>query len=203
MIPPNTLNVFPIRFSIVLPFHGYVNQEETSKKIGHDILEKGNSYFLSGDLLVKDEYGYVYFYDRIGDTFRWRGENVSTAEVEATMSKILGLRDVVVYGVRVPGTEGKAGMAAVVDSESNIDLSRLVQGLNEQLPHYAHPRFLRIVDSVATTGTFKFQKNKLREEGFDVRKIQDKLLYYDVKEGQYLSLHEDTFGKINQGRIRI
>ena len=65
-----TLLTFPNSFSIVLPFHGYVNQEETSKKIGDDILEKGNSYFLSGDLLVKDEYGYVYFYDRIGDTFR-------------------------------------------------------------------------------------------------------------------------------------
>ena len=145
----------------------------------------------------------MYFYDRIGDTFRWRGENVSTAEVEATMSKILGLCDVVVYGVQVPGTEGRAGMAAVVDSESNIDLSRLIQGLNEQLPHYAHPRFLRIVESVAITGTFKFQKNKLREEGFDVRKIQDKLLYYDMKEGEYLSLHEDTFAKINQGKIRM
>ena len=128
-----------------------------------------------------------------------RGEN----EVEATMSKILGLRDVVVYGVQVPGTEGRAGMATIVDSESDIDLSRLVQGLNEQLPHYAHPRFLRIVDSVAITGTFKFQKNKLREEGFDVRKIQDKLLYYDVKDGQYLSLHEDTFAKINHGKIRM
>ena len=119
------------------------------------------------------------------------------------MSKILGLRDVVVYGVQVPGTEGRAGMATIVDSESDIDLSRLVQGLNEQLPHYAHPRFLRIVESVAITGTFKFQKNKLREEGFDVRKIQDKLLYYDVKEGQYLSLHEDTFAKINHGKIRM
>lgn len=174
------------------------------KKIGHDIFEKGDSYFLTGDLLVKDEYGYVYFVDRIGDTFRWRGENVSTAEVEAIMSKILGLRDVVVYGVSVPGTEGRAGMAAVVDPDNTgIDLSALVQGLNEQLPHYAHPIFLRIVDSVAVTGTFKLQKNKLRQEGFDVGEIQDKLLYFDAKAGQYLVLDGDKYAKIACGEIRM
>ena len=185
------------------PLREYANTNEMSKKVFCDIFHKGDAYFFFGDLLVRDEYGYVYFHDRTGDTFRWRGENVSATELETTMSKILGLRDVVVYGVQVPGTEGRAGMATIVDSESDIDLSGLVQGLNEQLPHYAHPRFLRIVDSVAITGTFKFQKNKLREEGFDVRKIQDKLLYYDVKEGQYLSLHEDTFAKINHGKIRM
>ena len=119
------------------------------------------------------------------------------------MSKILGLRDVVVYGVQVPGTEGRAGMATIVDSESDIDLSRLIQGLNEQLPRYAHPRFLRIVDSVSVTGTFKLQKNKLKEEGFDVGKVQDKLLYYDLKEGQYRVLDEEKYAQINQGIIRM
>ena len=146
-----------------------MNRKETSKKIGHDIFKKGDLYFLTGDLLIKDEYGYVYFHDRIGDTFRWRGENVSTAEVEATMSNILGLRDVVVYGVRVPGTEGRAGMAAIADPDNNgIDIRALVQGLKELLPSYAHPIFLRIVGSVSVTGTFKLQKTKLREEGFDL-----------------------------------
>jgi len=186
------------------PVSEYVSQEETSKKIVQDIFKKGDSYFLTGDLLVTDEFGYVYFVDRIGDTFRWHGENVSTAEVEAIMSKILGLRDVVVYGVRVPGTEGRAGMAAVVDPDnSGIDLNVLVQGLREQLPHYAHPIFLRIVDSVAVTGTFKLQKNKLKEEGFDVIVIKDKLFYYDVKAGQYLVLDEDKYAKINCGDIRM
>ena len=185
------------------PLRKYANTNDISKKVLHDVFRRGDSYFFFGDLLVQDEYGYVYFHDRIGDTFRWRGENVSTAEVEATMSKILGLRDVVVYGVQVPGTEGRAGMAVVVDSERGIDLSRLVQGLNEQLPHYAHPRFLRIVDSVSVTGTFKLQKVKLKQEGFDVGVIKDKLLYYDVKEGQYLALDEETCSKINNGEIRM
>ncbi|KAJ7372273.1 hypothetical protein OS493_019717 [Desmophyllum pertusum] len=186
-------------------FKGYVDQQETSKKIGHDIFKKGDSYFLTGDLLIKDEYGYVYFHDRIGDTFRWRGENVSTAEVEATMSKILGLRDVVVYGVRVPGTEGQAGMAAIADPDNNgIDLSALVQGLKELLPSYAHPIFLRIVGSVSVTGTFKLQKTKLREEGFDLGAVlKDKLLYYDAKVGQYLTLDEDKYARIICGEIRM
>ena len=186
------------------PFSGYVNQEETSKKIGRDIFKKGDSYFLSGDLLVTDEYGYIYFHDRIGDTFRWHGENVSTAEVEAIMSNILGLRDVVVYGVRVPSTEGRAGMAAIVDQDhTGIDLGTLVQGLNEQLPRYAHPIFLRIVDSVDVTGTFKLQKTKLRQEGFDVGAIQDKLLYYDAEVGHYLTLDENKHAKIICGEIRV
>jgi len=190
--------------SLNYKFSGYLNPRETSKKIGHDIFKKGDSYFLSGDLFFTDEYGYVYFHDRIGDTFRWHGENVSTAEVEAIMSKILGLHDVVVYGVRVPGTEGRAGMAAVVDPDNTgIDLGALVQGLREQLPHYAHPIFLRIVDSVAVTGTFKLQKNKFKEEGFDVSVIKDKLFYYDAKAGQYLVLDDDKYAKISCGDIRM
>ncbi|KAL9988545.1 hypothetical protein ACROYT_G003002 [Oculina patagonica] len=185
-------------------FSGYVNEQETSKKIGRDIFKKGDSYFLTGDLLIKDEYGYLYFHDRIGDTFRWHGENVSTAEVEATMSKILGLLDVVVYGVKVPGTEGRAGMAAIADPDNNgINLTALVQGLKKLLPSYAHPIFLRIVNSVSVTGTFRFQKSKLRQEGFDLGVVKDKLLYYDARVGQYLDLDEDKYAKIIGGEIRM
>lgn len=190
--------------SVDCVFDGYVNKVETSKKIVRDIFKKGDSYFLTGDLFIKDEYGYVYFRDRIGDTFRWHGENVSTAEVEATMSKILGLRDVVVYGVKVPGTEGRAGMAAIVDvDKKGIDLTQLVQGLKKLLPNYAHPMFLRIVDSVSVTGTFKLQKTKLRQEGFDLGTVKDKLLYYDAKVRQYLDLDEDTYAKIICSEIRM
>ena len=192
------------RLPSVENFSGYVNEQETSKKIGRDIFKKGDSYFLTGDLLVKDEYGYLYFHDRIGDTFRWRGENVSTAEVEATMSKILGLRDVVVYGVKVPGTEGRAGMAAIADPDNKgIDLAVLVQGLKKLLPSYAQPIFLRIVNSVSVTGTFKFQKSKLRQEGFDLGAVEDKLLYYDARVEQYLDLDEDGYSRIICGEIRM
>ena len=176
---------------------------ETSKKIGHDIFKKGDSAFLSGDLVVKDEYGYIYFHDRTGDTFRWRGENVSTAEVESVMSKVLGLRDVVVYGVMVPGTEGRAGMAAIVDPANTVDVASLAQNLKTLLPSYACPIFLRIVHGVDLTGTYKLQKCKLKMEGFDLGVIEDELLYLDPKERTYLTLNNTKYEQIIRGEIRM
>lgn len=184
-------------------FDGYLNPLETKKKIAHDVFKKGDSAFLSGDLVVKDEYGYIYFHDRTGDTFRWRGENVSTAEVESIMSKVLGLRDVVVYGVVVPGTEGRAGMAAIVDPDYTADLVALAGSLKKLLPSYACPMFLRIVHRVDLTGTFKLQKSKLRNEGFDIGVIEDQLFYFDSKEKMYLALDENKYEQIIRGEIRM
>lgn len=99
-----------------------------------------------------DEYGYFFFKDRTGDTFRWKGENVSTAEVEAVISNIVGLKDAVVYGVEVPGSEGKAGMAAIADPDGNLDLTVLADGLTKQLPAYARPLFVRILKEISMTG---------------------------------------------------
>ena len=184
-------------------FDGYLNPVETLKKIGHDVLRKGDTTFLSGDLVVRDEYGYIYFHDRTGDTFRWHGENVSTTEVESVISKALGLRDVVVYGVTVPGTEGRAGMAAVVDAESKISFETLAQSLKQLLPSYAIPVFLRIVHKVEVTGTFKLQKSTLKKEGFDIRIIEDKLFYFDPKAIMYFALDESKYEKIIRGEIRM
>jgi len=184
-------------------FDGYLNPMETTKKIAHDVFRKGDSAFLSGDLVMKDELGYIYFHDRTGDTFRWRGENVSTTEVESVMSKVLGLRDVVVYGVMVPGTEGRAGMAAIVDPDNKVNVEALVHSLKELLPSYAIPMFLRIVHNVDLTGTFKLQKNKLRKEGFDIGVIEDKLFYFDSKEKMYLALDEIKYEQIIRGEIRM
>lgn len=184
-------------------FDGYLNPVETSKKIAHDIFRKGDTAFLSGDLVVRDEYGYIYFHDRTGDTFRWRGENVSTTEVESVMSKVLSLRDVVVYGVTVPGTEGRAGMAAVVDPDNKISFETLVQSLKQLLPSYAIPMFLRIVHKVELTGTFKLQKSRLRKEGFDIGIIEDQLFYFDPKAKMYFALDESKYEKIIRGEIRM
>lgn len=184
-------------------FDGYLNPVETLKKIGHDVLRKGDTTFLSGDLVVRDEYGYIYFHDRTGDTFRWHGENVSTTEVESVISKALGLRDVVVYGVTVPGTEGRAGMAAVVDPESKISFETLAQSLKQLLPSYAIPVFLRIVHKVEVTGTFKLQKSTLKKEGFDIGIIEDKLFYFDPKAIMYFALDESKYEKIIRGEIRM
>lgn len=186
-----------------LRFDGYLNPVETNKKIANDVFRKGDSAFLSGDLVFRDELGYIYFHDRTGDTFRWRGENVSTAEVESVMSKVLGLRDVVAYGVMVPGTEGRAGMAAIVDPEYKVDLVELAGSLKKLLPSYACPMFLRIVHGVDLTGTFKLQKTKLRNEGFDIGVVEDQLFYFDGKEKTYLALDEIKYEQIIRGEIRM
>lgn len=159
--------------------------------------------FLSGDLLVKDECGNMFFQDRTGDTFRWRGENVSTTEVESVVSKVVGLKDVVVYGVEIPGTEGKAGMAAIVDPDNVVDLNAMAVDLKRLLPSYARPLFLRILHNVDLTGTYKLQKVKLRKEGFDVSQVDDQLYYQDSKLGQYVPIDERICEQIRSGEIRL
>merc|ERR1712150_295919 len=118
---------------------------------------------------VMDELGWLYFKDRAGDTFRWKGENVSTMEVEATISQVIGLRDCVVYGVEVPGAEGRAGMA-------------------DKLPSYARPIFLRFVDEIDLTATFKLKKRDLQRDGFNPETVKDKLYMMDNKSKTYLPL---------------
>ncbi|XP_011846547.1 PREDICTED: long-chain fatty acid transport protein 1 [Mandrillus leucophaeus] len=132
-------------------FDGYVSESATSKKIAHSVFSKGDSAYLSGDVLVMDELGYMYFRDRSGDTFRWRGENVSTTEVEGVLSRLLGQTDVAVYGVAVPGVEGKAGMAAIADPHSLLDPNAMYQELQKVLAPYARPIFLRLLPQVDTT----------------------------------------------------
>ncbi|XP_060697510.1 long-chain fatty acid transport protein 4 [Hemiscyllium ocellatum] len=184
-------------------FDGYVNETATTKKIAQDVFKKGDAAYLSGDVLVMDEYGYMYFRDRTGDTFRWKGENVSTTEVEGTLSRILGMTDVVVYGVEVPGAEGKAGMAAIADPNNRIDLETFYTDLEVALPQYARPIFLRLLPAVSKTGTFKFQKTDMRKEGFDPRNIKDKLYLLDQKQRTYIQLDEELFRSIQSGKRKL
>ena len=139
----------------VRDYHGYADNTSSDKKIMRDVWRKGDMFFRSGDVFVMDEFGWLYFKDRAGDTFRWKGENVSTAEVEAMISQVIGLRDCVVYGVEIPGTEGRAGMAAIPDPERLVDLTKLYAGLCDKLPSYARPIFLRFVQEIDVTGERK------------------------------------------------
>jgi solute carrier family 27 fatty acid transporter 1/4 len=109
-------------------------------------------FAIAGDVLIMDECGYFYFKDRTGDTFRWKGENCSTAEVEAVVSNVCGLKDAVVYGVEIPGTDGRAGMAAILDPEGSLDFTSLASGVTKSLPSYARPLFVRIVKQLDMTG---------------------------------------------------
>ncbi|GBP23085.1 Long-chain fatty acid transport protein 1 [Eumeta japonica] len=183
---------------------GYVDKTASEKKVVHDVFEHGDSAFISGsDILVSDELGYLYFKDRTGDTFRWRGENVSTTEVEAAVSRVANNRDAVVYGVMIPNTEGRAGMCGIVDKDGTLDLEKLAKDLANDLPPYARPIFLRVMSSMEMTGTFKMKKNDLQKEGYNPNIIKDKLYYLDAKTGKYFSLGSEEYDKINNGHIRL
>lgn len=184
-------------------FDGYANREATNRKIAHNVFTKGDSAYLSGDILVMDELGYIYFRDRGGDTFRWRGENVSTSEVEGTLSCMLGQLDVAVYGVPVPGVEGKAGMAAIAKGAEPFDCDAFLEAVQKALPPYARPVFLRLSPQVDTTGTFKIQKTRLQREGFDPRHSADRIYFLNPRAGRYEAVTEELYADITEGRGRL
>ncbi|KAG8037866.1 hypothetical protein G9C98_006077 [Cotesia typhae] len=183
-------------------FSGYADKKESEKKILYDVFKKGDRVFNSGDILVMDELGYFYFKDRRGDTYRWKGENVATAEVEAVISNILSLKDAVVYGVQIPGNEGKAGMAAIYDPENSLNLKELAEGLKKGLPSYARPLFIRVLSQLPLTGTFKLQKRDLQREGYDVTKIKDPVYFLD-KTGSYVPFTEQFYQQLLAEKLRV
>lgn len=185
-----------VRNDPVRDFHGYADKKATQKKIVQDVLKKGDLAFKSGDILIMDELGYLYFKDRTGDTFRWRGENISSTEVEGIVSKLAGHKDAVVYGVKVPGVEGRAGMAAIVDQKGELNMKEFAEGLKRSLPSYACPLFLRILKEIDVTGTFKLKKTVLQKEGFNPSTIKGKLYYFDGKCGEYVDLTPELYNKI-------
>ena len=146
-------------------FDGYTDLDASSRKVLADVLVAGDLWFRSGDLMRRDAAGFYYFVDRMGDTYRWKGENVSTTEVAAAVRTCLGVADAVVYGVRMPGHEGRAGMVAVVPGEG-FDVHRLAADLAALLPSYARPVFFRICRSLDMTGTFKIAAARLAREGY-------------------------------------
>ncbi|XP_051988086.1 long-chain fatty acid transport protein 1-like [Xyrauchen texanus] len=184
-------------------FDGYASQDATRKKIAHNVFKKNDSAYLSGDVLVMDELGYMYFRDRSGDTFRWKGENVSTTEVEGTLSNMLGQTDVAVFGVAVPGTEGKAGMAAIADSTGSFNFESFLREVQQALPPYARPVFLRISPYVDTTGTFKIQKTRLQREGYDPRLTTDQIYVLNSRAGRYELVDEQMFNAFEEGRMSL
>lgn len=183
-------------------FDGYARKEETEKKILRDVFEKGDQWFRTGDLLKQDKLGYFYFVDRIGDTFRWKGENVSTAEVSEAISVFPGVKEANVYGVQVPGTDGRAGMASVVVN-STLDLVKFRQHIDKELPEYARPLFIRLSPEMEVTGTFKHRKVELVREGFDVKQVGDPIYFNSPAEKKFVPLDETLYNKICSGEFRL
>jgi fatty-acyl-CoA synthase len=183
-------------------FEGYATEVETNKKILHDVFEKGDVWFRTGDLMRKDENGYFYFVDRIGDTFRWKGENVSTTEVEEAIGQDESVLETNVYGVQVPGRDGRAGMAAIV-AKPNLDLGALREHLVERLPDYARPVFLRIRHDIEITATFKQKKLDLVKQGFDPGIISDPIYFNDPASKAFVRVDAALYDRIRAGQVRL
>ena len=183
-------------------FEGYTDREASRQKVLSNVFVNGDAWFRTGDLMRRDESGYFYFIDRVGDTFRWRGENVSTTEVAETLLACTGIVEAIVYGVIVPGTEGRAGMAAIVVSQ-DFDLTAFRQHLTERLPEYGRPLFLRIRRELETTATFKPKKQDLCREGFDPTGIADAVYVYDRRREAFVKLDAVVYERIGTGTLRL
>ncbi|HEY4855404.1 MAG TPA: long-chain-acyl-CoA synthetase [Xanthobacteraceae bacterium] len=183
-------------------FEGYASQSETEHKILHDVFEKGDVWFRTGDLMRKDKRGYFYFVDRLGDTFRWKGENVSTTEVELVLDQFDGILEANVYGVAIEGRDGRAGMAAVA-AKDNLDLVALHGHLARRLPDYARPVFLRIRRDIDVTSTFKQKKLLLVQEGFDPACSGDPIYFNDPRRQAFVRMDGELYRDINAGKTRI
>ena len=183
-------------------FEGYTGSEDTEKKILRDVFEKGDAWFRTGDLMRRDQHGYFYFVDRIGDTFRWKGENVATSEVAEALSLFPGIQEANVYGVVVPGGEGKAGMAALV-AAPGFDIEALAAHLEENLPPYARPVFLRFQQQIEATSTFKQRKVELQKQGFNPALVADPIAVRDAETGRYTTLTPERYDDICSGKTKL
>ncbi|NJK32560.1 MAG: AMP-binding protein [Deltaproteobacteria bacterium] len=184
-------------------FTGYTDPQASAGKVLCDVFEKGDRWFDTGDLLKRDWKWHLHFVDRLGDTFRWKGENVSTQEVAEVLNRGPGVRESAVYGVAVPGNEGRTGMAAIVVDSQAWDPGRFHSHVQASLPAYAQPRFVRVVESLTTTGTFKHKKNELKEQGWDPAVIGDPLWLRDERGGRYVELTAERRAMVLEGKWQI
>lgn len=189
------------------PFDGYTDAEKNKSVVMKDVFKHGDSFFNTGDLVRDIGFRHAQFVDRLGDTFRWKGENVSTTEVENMVSEYEKIAEAVVYGVEIPDTNGRAGMAAITLTDAaelnEEDCSAMVNLFKKSLPAYAVPVFLRIQKQVETTGTFKYQKNKLKEQAFDPKQTDERLLVLLPNATAYCDLTPEIYANIQAYKYRF
>lgn len=204
-VPKGEVGLLVCKITNLTPFNGYAGgKTQTEKKKLRDVFKKGDVYFNSGDLLMIDHENFIYFHDRVGDTFRWKGENVATTEVADVVGMVDFVQEVNVYGVSVPGHEGRIGMASIKMKENHeFDGKKLFKHVADYLPNYARPRFLRIQDTIEITGTFKHRKVTLVEEGFNPAVIKDALYFLDDKAETYVPMTEDIYNAINDKALKL
>ena len=183
-------------------FEGYADKAATEEKIVRNVFAHGDSWFRTGDLMRRDDKGFFYFVDRVGDTFRWKGENVSTTEVAATVCAFPDVDEAVAYGVTIPGSEGRVGMVAAV-VRGNFDLIAFRQYLVERLPEYARPLFLRFPGKIDVTGTFKSRKNDLAREAYDPNATADAIYFNDPVRHAFVKVDIAIYEGIRAGKLRL
>ena len=183
-------------------FDGYTSQEDSEKKVLRNAFEPGDAWFRTGDLMRKDAQGYFYFIDRIGDSFRWKGENVATSEVSEAICAFRGVRDANVYGVEIPGTDGRAGMAALL-TDDDLDLAAFRTHLIARLPAYARPLFLRLRSRMELTATFKYTKHEFVRQGYDPAATTDVLYFNDPERQAFVRLEKALYHRIQAGQFRL
>ncbi len=195
------IGLLAARIDKVMGFDGYVDQSATERKILRDVFKPGDRYFDSGDLLQLHAGKWLSFADRAGDTFRWKGENVSTNEVAEVLDAVPGVSEANVYGVAIPGTDGRAGMAAI-QAGDEFDLDAFGRHLEAELASYQRPLFLRVLkDDMRITGTFKHQKVEYRDEGWDLSRVSDPI--FALVEGRYRRLDAQLAEQIEGGKITL
>ncbi|XP_074090802.1 long-chain fatty acid transport protein 2 [Macrotis lagotis] len=204
-VPKGEVGLLVCKITQLTPFSGYAGgKAQTEKKKLRDVFKKGDLYFNSGDLLLIDHENFIYFHDRIGDTFRWKGENVATTEVADIVGLVDFVQEVNVYGVPVPGHEGRIGMASIRMKENHeFDGKKLYRHVVDYLPSYARPRFIRLQDTIEITGTFKHRKVTLVEEGFNPAVIKDTLYFLDDMEKMYIPMTEDIYNSISNKSLKL
>ncbi|MFO0696340.1 MAG: long-chain-acyl-CoA synthetase [Polyangiales bacterium] len=182
-------------------FDGYVDKGKNESKIVRNPFGDGKDFFNTGDLVELHDHGYVSFKDRLGDTFRWKGENVSTNEVQEVLNRCPGVEESNVYGVEVPGADGRAGMVALVVGE-NFDVVEFGHHVRTSLPVYARPVFLRVQPEMQTTGTFKHVKTELKAASFDPAKVDDALYFFENGE-RYTPLTPELYARITSRELKL
>jgi fatty-acyl-CoA synthase len=183
-------------------FEGYTDERASQKKVLTHVFAADDAWYRSGDLMRRDRAGFFYFVDRVGATFRWKGENVSATEVAETICGCPGVNHAVVFGVAIPNTDGRAGMAAIEATEA-FDLGRLRQHLSERLPEYAHPVFVRILREIDTTGTFRPKTQDYAKTGYDPAATDDALYLNDRARQAFVRLDTTLFERIEAGDLRL
>lgn len=193
------------KVSALSPFFGYAGSKQlTEKKLMRNVFAKGDAYFNTGDLMAEDHEGFICFRDRVGDTFRWKGENVATTEVTEILGLVDFIQEVNVYGVEIPGHEGRAGMAAmIVRPGFTFDGKKMFEHVIRDLPAYARPLFIRLQEVMEMTSTFKQQKFQLVQSGYNPSSISDPLYVLDHQQQLYVPLTDGVYQSILAGERKL